>query len=68
MSELSIELHWHRSEPELRSGKFSNAHTVRYNEDLGATQLIVQPSGRRKLAIQFDLRLRNKPDRHWMTT
>ncbi len=33
MSELSIELHWHRSEPELRSGKFSNAHTVRYNED-----------------------------------
>lgn len=32
MSNLSIELRWHRSEPELRSGKFSNAHTVRYND------------------------------------
>jgi organic hydroperoxide reductase OsmC/OhrA len=32
MSNLSIELRWHRSEPEFRSGKFSNAHTVRYND------------------------------------
>ena len=32
MSELSIELTWQRSEPELRPGKFSNAHTVRYND------------------------------------
>lgn len=32
MSELSVDLHWQRSEPELRSGKYSNAHTVRYNE------------------------------------
>ena len=32
MSELSIELTWQRSEHELRPGKFSNAHTVRYND------------------------------------
>lgn len=32
MSELSIHLHWQRSESELRPNKFSNAHTVRYNE------------------------------------
>jgi organic hydroperoxide reductase OsmC/OhrA len=32
MSELSIDLHWHRSEPDFRPGKFSNAHMVRYNE------------------------------------
>jgi organic hydroperoxide reductase OsmC/OhrA len=32
MSELSIDLHWRRAEPELRPGKFSNAHTVRFND------------------------------------
>lgn len=32
MSELSINLNWQRAEPALHSGKFSNAHTVRYNE------------------------------------
>ena len=32
MSDLSIDLHWHRSEPELRSGKYSNAHVVRFND------------------------------------
>lgn len=32
MSELSIELSWQRSAPDLRPGKFSNAHTVRYND------------------------------------
>lgn len=32
MSELSIELHWHRSEPDLRANAFSKAHTVRYND------------------------------------
>jgi organic hydroperoxide reductase OsmC/OhrA len=32
MSELSIDLHWRRSEPELLAGKFSNAHTVRFND------------------------------------
>ena len=26
MSELSIELHWQRAEPDLQSGKYSNAH------------------------------------------
>ncbi|WP_419904910.1 OsmC family protein [Kiloniella sp.] len=33
MSELSIQLHWQRSEPELSPGKYTNAHTVRYNDD-----------------------------------
>ena len=33
MSELSIELNWQRSEPDMRPGKFSNHHTVRYNDD-----------------------------------
>ena len=32
MSELSIELHWQRSEADLHPGKFSNAHTVRYSD------------------------------------
>lgn len=31
MSELSTTLHWQRSGPALRPGKFSSAHTVRYN-------------------------------------
>jgi organic hydroperoxide reductase OsmC/OhrA len=32
MSDLSIELHWQRSKGDLQPGKFSNAHTVRYND------------------------------------
>ena len=32
MSELSIVLKWQRNGPELRPGKYSNAHTVSYNE------------------------------------
>jgi len=32
MSDLSIDLHWHRSEFDLLPGKFSNAHKVRYND------------------------------------
>ncbi|HSH42599.1 MAG TPA: OsmC family protein [Arenicellales bacterium] len=32
MSELSIELHWQRAEPELQTGKYSNAHAVHYND------------------------------------
>lgn len=32
MSDLSIELHWQRTESELKSGKYSNAHTVQYND------------------------------------
>jgi organic hydroperoxide reductase OsmC/OhrA len=33
MSELSIELNWRRQAPALRPGKYSNAHTVRYNDE-----------------------------------
>ncbi len=32
MSDLSIELHWQRAEPELKAGKYANAHTVQYND------------------------------------
>ena len=32
MSELSIELHWQRAEPEVQAGKYSNAHTVQFGE------------------------------------
>jgi organic hydroperoxide reductase OsmC/OhrA len=31
MSDLSIELHWHRAEPGLLPGKYSAEHIVRYN-------------------------------------
>ncbi len=31
MSDLSIDLHWHRTEPGLKTGAYSNAHTVQYN-------------------------------------
>ncbi len=33
MSHLSIELHWQRTETELKVGKYSNAHTVQYNDN-----------------------------------
>ena len=32
MSDLSVDLHWQRAEPELTAGKYSNAHTVQYND------------------------------------
>ncbi len=32
MSDLSIELHWQRTAPELRAGAYSNAHTVQFND------------------------------------
>lgn len=32
MSDLSIELHWQRAESELQAGKYSNVHTVQYND------------------------------------
>ena len=32
MSDLSIELHWQRSGADLSPGKYSNEHTVRYND------------------------------------
>jgi len=31
MSDLSIDLHWQRLEPELTAGKYSNAHVVQYS-------------------------------------
>ena len=31
MSDLSIELHWQRAEPVLQTGRYSNQHTVQYN-------------------------------------
>lgn len=32
MSDLSIDLHWQRVEPELNAGKYSMAHIVQYND------------------------------------
>lgn len=31
MSDLSIQLHWHRSTPQLKPGAYSSEHIVRYN-------------------------------------
>ncbi len=31
LSDLAVELHWHRAEPALTTGQYSNAHTVQYN-------------------------------------
>ena len=31
MSDLSIQLHWQRAEPDLQPGKYSNVHTVQFN-------------------------------------
>lgn len=33
MSDLSIDLHWHRLSPELKPGGYSNAHTVQFNDE-----------------------------------
>lgn len=32
MSELSIQLHWQRAEAELKTGAYSNAHSVQFND------------------------------------
>ena len=32
MSELSIKLHWQRAEAELKTGAYSNAHSVQFND------------------------------------
>ena len=32
MSDLSIQLHWQRAEPALQPGKYSNEHTVQFND------------------------------------
>ncbi|RED48500.1 OsmC family protein [Aestuariispira insulae] len=34
MSELMVELEWERSEPELSPGTYSNAHILRFTDDL----------------------------------
>ncbi len=31
MSDLSIQLHWQRKEPDLQPGRYSNAHVVQFN-------------------------------------
>lgn len=31
MSELAIQLHWHRNQPELKPGAYSAEHVVQYN-------------------------------------
>jgi len=33
MSELSIELSWQRSGPDLKPGRYSNVHELRYNDN-----------------------------------
>ena len=42
MSNLSIQLHWQRVEPALLTGKYFNAHTVRFN-DACAVQVDAAP-------------------------
>lgn len=37
MSDLAIQLHWHRSSPVLRTGAYSNAHVVQYNTQYDVT-------------------------------
>lgn len=37
MSPLSIRLHWHRAEPELKAGAYSNAHDIHFNARNGLT-------------------------------
>ena len=32
MSELSIQLHWQRTEAELKTGAYSNVHSVQFND------------------------------------
>lgn len=32
MSDISIDLHWQRKEPELKPGAYSGEHTVQFND------------------------------------
>jgi organic hydroperoxide reductase OsmC/OhrA len=34
MSDLSIDLHWQRAEPELKAGRYSNTHRIELNGSL----------------------------------
>lgn len=37
MSDLAIQLHWHRASPVFRTGAYSNAHVVQYNSQYDVT-------------------------------
>ena len=37
MSDLAIQLHWHRATPVLQAGAYSNEHTVQYNNQYDVT-------------------------------
>ena len=37
MSDLAIQLHWHRATPALKTGAYSNAHVVQYNNHYDVT-------------------------------
>lgn len=37
MSDLAIQLHWHRATPVLQTGAYSNAHVVQYNSQYDVT-------------------------------
>ena len=37
MSDLAIQLHWHRASPVLQTGAYSNAHLVQYNNHYDET-------------------------------
>ncbi len=61
MSNLSIQLHWQRVEPALLTGKYSNAHTVRFNDacpaqvdpapDWGGDPAIAKPEHARDMPL-----------------
>jgi len=57
MTELSIQLHWQRAERDLQSGKYSNAHTVQFNDryDLPVTPPLTGVA----------IRPRPTPNRRW---
>ncbi|MCE8508687.1 OsmC family protein [Ruegeria pomeroyi] len=37
MSDLAIQLHWHRATPVFQTGAYSNAHVVQYNSQYDVT-------------------------------
>lgn len=37
MSDLAIQLHWHRTSPVFQAGAYSNAHVVQYNSQYDVT-------------------------------
>jgi len=57
MSELSIQLHWERAEQELQTGKYSNAHRVKFNDRYDLT-IDADP-------IEAVIRPTSTPNRRW---